>query len=621
MKNLDRHLSRLRAPELGLGLGLGLTRPGGGGGGAPTLPAGATGVWYASDYTATPRKMIKNSAVNGTADANLLTASRRQFSNVRFFTTSGTPTITDANATAPDGTTSASTLAKSTAVDWQLRVIGVPLTSFPAGTYTICCSVRLVSGSGDFRLGDNNGTLTAFTATGSWQRFAVTTTTGGTNFFPYLRAAATPAIQTLEICDFEIFAGSADLNPAPLSLAPLAERNGDLRIGVHAYDANSVVAGGYLVSANNAMSLLSLAANLSNNYTFVYVIKRTNAPSSIAYVPIASDAMSTGDPFMIGQHNGRCGARFNANYIDGVAGTVQQMLFNDLWAKAGGSLFTGANRYNGAVSSVFVNGVKGMKRSTVIAAPSAVKDLLLLTNRSNLYSGLELAAIAHWPSALTDAEVKQAEAALLAHEAKSVSNKKTIFFYGTSITNGFAGKSYPYIYANNASPEVHGFNGGVNGATVSAISTSVAAALTALSESPPDHPVIFSLEIGANDLNGSYTGDPSGLATVVATLCDSIRTAGYKVALHTVLNRTDAGGSIETQRNTYNGIIRTWVGTHVDAIIDVAADAVIGTATWCDDVNLSRDKIHPIGAPITGTEIDVYTTYWEPIARPILDAL
>jgi len=37
----DRHLSRLRAPELGLGLGLGLTRPAGGGGAAPatfTMP-------------------------------------------------------------------------------------------------------------------------------------------------------------------------------------------------------------------------------------------------------------------------------------------------------------------------------------------------------------------------------------------------------------------------------------------------------------------------------------------------------------------------------------------------------------------------------------------------------
>jgi len=44
----DRHLSRLRAPELGLGLGLGLTRPGGsGGGGAPwALPLWFTQAGY-----------------------------------------------------------------------------------------------------------------------------------------------------------------------------------------------------------------------------------------------------------------------------------------------------------------------------------------------------------------------------------------------------------------------------------------------------------------------------------------------------------------------------------------------------------------------------------------------
>jgi lysophospholipase L1-like esterase len=162
---------------------------------------------------------------------------------------------------------------------------------------------------------------------------------------------------------------------------------------------------------------------------------------------------------------------------------------------------------------------------------------------------------------------------------------------------------------------VHGVNAGVSSATIAIIATNVRAYLTELaSYAFPPQTIIFALEAGANDL--LTPGTAAALLPTVQSLCDDIRSAGFKVALHTCLARNSAGDGgtyFNAQRAIYNTAIRGWVGTHVDAIIDIAADSTIGTDAAANNTTyFNADKTHPL---------DAAYVIWETIARPVLDAL
>jgi hypothetical protein len=105
---------------------------------------------------------------------NLLTYSQ-DFANVTW--TKLNSTILSSNNLAPDGTLTAARLNMPSASSSQL------FNSFPsvAGSYTTSIWVRLVSGTGNFKLGffDNVSILTdSITVTSTWQRFSVTKNVG-----------------------------------------------------------------------------------------------------------------------------------------------------------------------------------------------------------------------------------------------------------------------------------------------------------------------------------------------------------------------------------------------------------------------------------------------------------
>ena len=187
------------------------------GGAAVALPDGAVGAWYASDYQATPRRVIPNAVSSTAVSQNLLAYSRRQFNNTIYWQKLGTLTVTDDAATAPDGSTEASTL-NATANNWGFRpAVGGNL---PAGTYSLCLNYKRNTGTDQtFRLSkDATSTVGAtLTATDTWQRakftFTLASSTNPNQLYIYHNSGAACNIQ---ICDVELYEGSEDLGPQTL---------------------------------------------------------------------------------------------------------------------------------------------------------------------------------------------------------------------------------------------------------------------------------------------------------------------------------------------------------------------------------------------------------------------
>ena len=64
--------------------------------------------------------------------------------------------------------------------------------------------------------------------------------------------------------------------------------------------------------------------------------------------------------------------------------------------------------------------------------------------------------------------------------------------------------------------------------------------------------------------------------------------------LGTILPSTASG--FNTARNTVNTTLRTWVGTHCDAIADFAADATMGPDAAASNATYYSDGTHPTAA-------------------------
>jgi hypothetical protein len=110
-------------------------------------------------------------------------------------------------------------------------------------------------------------------------------------------------------------------------------------------------------------------------------------------------------------------------------------------------------------------------------------------------------------------------------------------------------------------------------------------------------PRLVTLWIGAN-----YWGGGDSVATIEAGLwayTDALRASGIKVALMTEVSVCNGGAGASnviahnTKRAIVNADIRAAVGVHIDAVIDLAANALIGTdAASCTTTYWEADGIH-----------------------------
>lgn len=119
------------------------------------------------------------------------------------------------------------------------------------------------------------------------------------------------------------------------------------------------------------------------------------------------------------------------------------------------------------------------------------------------------------------------------------------------------------------------------------------------------HPKVLTVLIGANDL-GTYVY-PTGKAYTDALFAyvAPFRAAGTKVAVATILARraptTVAYDAIHNARRVEaNKLIRAAVGKQIDAVIDFAADPVMGTDSAPLDTTLYLDGVHPTNACALG---------------------
>lgn len=556
------------------------------------FPSGALGNWNAANYVSSPRKIIPNSITNGTSDPNLATAPRRLFSIADFWGQSNL-TITDSNVTAPDGTGDATTIVGSG--NWNLcPIVATSQADIPAGTYTVAVSVKwLGTGSQSFKLGTFGGTIGTFTATGSWQRFNQTFTVAGHPFVILQTPDGTSSVN-FAICDYELFSGSSDLNTNALTQAPLSVQNRDWSIGNSTFDSTSSVSAGAFVNGSRGLIQFGTLQTPSA-FTLIYIAKRTGSPTSASYNPIVARPNiggATWSRFAVGPCiGGPPGSEYAGANID-LPFTATNQLNDSLWGRAGG-VFIAAHRYDGTTASAFINGVKLLNHTTTVSAQTFYEWYTGYL-QSTFKSGYSIYQVVYWGRALSDAEIRTAYSTLAAQT--TTDTPRTIAFEGTSITSGTGGTSVGFIIGPNLSPVGYGAVYGTGGATLSTLSAR-AATLDAIITGAPTQKFILSLEVGANDLGSN---NAAAFTTALATYCDARRTAGWKVVLHTILARLDAGdGGIQfnLDRATANATISTWVGTHGDALADWASNATMGTDTAPNNSTyFNSDKIHPKSA-------------------------
>jgi len=574
------------------------------GGASTPLPDGAVGAWYASDYQATPRRVIRNSVSSTAVSQNLLAYSRRQFNNTVYWDKLGAPapTVTDDAATAPDGSTEASTLTV-TANNWGFRPkVGGNL---PAGTYSLCLSYKRNTGTDQtFRL-SKDATTTAgatLTATDTWQRakftFTLASSTNPNQLYIYHNSGAACNIQ---ICDVELYEGSEDLGPQVL--------DGHCYLG---YNDKSTLptlsAGVFDQTVQHAVGQIQFGTAKTiggSGMTFVAALKRT-ATGSTWHAPVSKVQ----------------------DYLDftpstDVSGAPQTQVdstlkFNEagLWDYTSKGWQVVTHRYTGSarqmwLGDLLVHSVAGSVSSFTIRD----LDLNMVNKTTSLFSGDEVLGFALWERSLTDEEVRQAvehfEGKVTAF-GSSVTYPKIYCAEGDSITAGYVQSplSYANRYGQVASPVVMGRNFAVSSSTIATMQTRAAAVDAVLPPEPNGRKFVLSVLIGANDL---ISLGASTYLTNLASYLDDRRAAGWLVALGTLTPIDHASWpGFNTLRNTVNPTLRTWEGVHCDAIIDFADDATMGPDAAALDTNLYYDGVHPSATGQANLAA---------IAQPILDAM
>lgn len=578
-----------------------------------SFPAGAIGDWAAANYVASPRKLVKNSVTNGANSSNLLAMPRRAFNgsnNSKFYSNSNL-TVTDEASTAPDGTNEASTLVAASVIAWQVQFINVLLTN--GQTYTVAVSIRSLSGASQGFRFFGNGAGPDLTATTSWTRQSFTFVAGSGNQFLSLQAPAANSQANLAIIDFELFAGSSDLNVTALSAAPISVQTGDAILGNTHFDAGLGVSGGMVLDTAIGFAQM-VSAQTPTAFTVVWASNPTGASAGSSGAPMTTLLSINGANwfkfcagFTIDTANTRPGGmRYNNNSIGVNNNNV--ITSGGSWGRNGQGVMTGAARYTGSVASMFVNGLRMQNGTVSPGAAFPFKDVVIggvRTNNTDLPSGHSWGRVLLYMRALTDLEIRTAHNALVASFGP-IGLKRVLGLDGTSISATLP--TYQSLIGPNLSPQRLMSAQAVASATIaSAVSTHVADLDQIISSGPPQTEYVLSIELGTNDLFAARA--PATVASDLAAYIDARIAAGWqKIVCHTILPRSGIGGTTEAQFNsdraTLNTTIRSWVGGRVTVCADWAAEATMGPDGASNNATYYQaDKTHPTVAGQTLLEV------------------
>lgn len=563
--------------------------------------ADAIGVWYIDTFQSSPRSAIANAQSAEPLSANLFGGPRNEFASVLGLWDGQNIVKADHVAVAPDGSNSASQITGTG--NWTLHQQN---TTIPAGTYTMAASVKRAGGSDEvfaFYIANTGIRSPVKTATSAWQRFSYTFTLGAPSTTNVIGMGSSNGATNADllVCDFELFAGAADLGPETYGL--------HLYPGVTGFDASAVYAAGALDMSANALALLqdtdfdayaaitvqALVSKVAAGSTHQAILSKlddyTQFTSMTEQSTTPAAYINNATPVVFGQSAG-------------------------LWIALGKGFHVISCVFDGSSVQYWLDDVLAFEFPATAGALSIVDFVLNLTNVAPLYGGNSYAGILSlWARALSASEVRacvpiqQARAALSGISAPRVT--RFLAAEGDSITQGGyapAVTSYAYDFGPNAAPVLYGRNNAVSGSTVADL---VARAPELDAVIPPDttgRKFILSVLIGANDLQGA--GSVPTFLTDLAAYLDARMAAGWIVVLCTILPQTTVG--FNAKRNTANATLVTWAGLHCDDICDFAADPVMGPDAAASDVLLYPDGEHPS---------NVGQSNLEAVYRPVINAL
>lgn len=564
-----------------------------GGTSAPSLPSGAIGVWYADQYQSTPRPYLPNeiTKATNTPSANLMAPGRRLFANNNIWSVGGTITRTDNAATGPDGATEASTLVCSG--NWYLYP-GVSKV-LPAGTYTMACNVKRNTGSDQSFCFSKDTTATRSsvkTATSGWTRESYTFTLGAPSTTQQTVLCSIDGVTAanIQVCDFELYSGSSDLGPEV--------KAGHFYVGANGLDTVPTYASGALDLSTGGYGFIQFPTLYTiGNVTAVMLVSKIAAGSSFQSMMSKVQSYAEFSPHM------------EANTRRPTTSIKTEVSFNPtagLWDFLNKGYHFFAHRYNGTSRDIFLDDMKPWSQSGAVATFTLQDMFAGIVNGTSLPTGYKLSAMALYNSALSDAQIETARAALYARAVALSPAPLTRFYFAEGHSIPATGGSYAYIFGPNSSPAVVGGVKAVGGSTLATMTARGAAIDALLPTNRTGRKFILTVDIGTNDLY-SYAGGSDAAAvanyvTDLTTYLNARRAAGWLTVGMPVLPRSD--GSLTAPQIVTHNIRRallkttqlTMVGSSYDAFADWSGDATMWPDAASLNVTYYPDAIHPSAA-------------------------
>lgn len=554
-------------------------------------------MWLADNYVATPRKYIPNLATSQAVSPSLINFPSRLFNNASFWT-KNTTTVTDANATDRNGVANKASTIVGTG-NWGLSQPSGIQPTYTAGDYTIAFDYKRSGGSDQqFKCRWDSSGGTTFTATSSWQRGTHTgTLTAATHLVFFLSFdGATGA--SIQLCNVHVFAGTSDLLPNGETLG------GHLYLGKHFSDTKPTYSGGlvdYDFGASNTGwgSIQFDAAQSFTNFTVIQLVSKTGAGTNFHALLSNAQDFNQFTPYL------DTAGRPLITYAGSARGTKG----SGLWSRIGMGHHAFIHTYDGTTLKIYKDNIPAVAPLALSAGPISLSDIWSgVVGATSNYGGYKWSAMAIWPRALSDAERLSAYQVLSTRAAltgNTITTPPTRWYVGegdsiSGYNSTVGANTYTYLYGASAATTTEGTVFAENNAKLgSNAGNSLNERATVLDTFlVPGANNILSVLIGANDLY-NYSGGGAQYATDVATYCDARRTAGWKVAIGTVLPRSDTGITApqiavhNTQRAIFNTAVRTWVGVHANVVMDFAADATMGPDAASDSTTYYFDKLHP----------------------------
>lgn len=569
------------------------------GGGGVVMPSGALGIWYADEYDASARA-IPNNAVPAALSLNIIRGSRRLFDNANFWYKLNTAAV-DLAATGADSTQSASTMTGTG--NWLFTPLHAEI--IPAGTYTVAATIKRSGGSDQSFAFTPDFTTTRSatkTATSAYQRFSYTFTRG-TDFQASQVGVcsidgATSA--TLDVDNVELYAGASDLGP-------MVTNDGNLYLGKTQVTTAPAVSGNAIDLTTGGYGFIAIPETTSAAFTAMAVLSKTAAGSAF-------------DGFLSATHDF---TKLTA-LVDqsGVAHTYfdgdTAYNFAGLWSLINQGYHMLTHRSDGTEAQLWVDDFL-LFRSTKTAGSVAMRDFFMgVVSNTSLGSGCLVNSLALYPTALTDAQIRDAYTVMAARataDGLTMADARVLVQEGDSITAVTSSpQSYSYRYAANQSPKVVGKNIATGGSAVSTAEGRAAALDQVIPPNKGSRKFILSVAVGTNDLMSLGT---TPYLTALASYLDDRRAAGWYVVLCTLLPRNQAG--FAAARATANAEMRLWTtngsivpGQHCDAIVDFDTEATMGSDATATNVTYYSDGLHPT---------DAGHALLEPVYRAVINAV